>query len=44
MYHYFVIVGGMILGLIVLTILNKNETQKKKVKVEEEEEHTNLKE
>lgn len=35
MYHYFVVVGGMILGLIVLAVLNKNESQKKKVKIDD---------
>ncbi|CAD8072512.1 unnamed protein product [Paramecium sonneborni] len=44
MYHYLVIAGGMILGLIVLALLNKNESQKKKLKVEDEDEKSQLKE
>ncbi|CAD8154050.1 unnamed protein product [Paramecium pentaurelia] len=44
MYHYFVVVGGMILGLIVLAVLNKNESQKKKVKIDDQDEQTKLKE
>ncbi|CAD8149449.1 unnamed protein product [Paramecium octaurelia] len=45
MYHYFVIAGGMILGLLALVVLNKTETQQKKVKVEgeDDEEQTKLK-
>lgn len=44
LYHYFVIAGGMILGLILLGMLNKNDSKKKKEKVEVDDEHTKLKE